>query len=143
MNAKQVQRNDFPAAADGYDRASVDAHLAAVAAQLNALEVRIASFEVEREALRRQIADFPTPTPAPAVEPEPESAPTPVTVETEADSEVAQSSSSAEDEVSARLIATKMALDGTDRETIRLHLADSYDLEELDTLLDDVIERVG
>ena len=160
MNSDQVKRNDFPAATDGYDRSSVDAHLAAVAAQLTALEARIASFEVERDALRRQtaaqaepaevevISEAATPpggNPLPAG-PAASEART-VTEESAASGPGVATpqppASPAEDEVSARLIATKMTLDGADRETIRLRLADGYDLEDLDALLDDVIERVG
>jgi DivIVA domain-containing protein len=151
VNPDQVKRNDFPTAPDGYDRVSVDAHLAAVAAQLTALEARIAAFEVERDALRRQAAAGITPaeveviseaaTPpngnvvphsssersaAPAGEPKPK-----------------PPSSPAEDEVSARLIATKMAMDGQEREKIRLRLAEGYNVDDLDALIDDVIERVG
>ncbi|HTU13862.1 MAG TPA: hypothetical protein VMF31_01570 [Solirubrobacterales bacterium] len=133
MDAEQIKRTDFPGAAHGYDRASVDAHLAAVAAQVAALEARITSFEVERDALRREIAA--------------DAGPAEVEVISEAaapaEPRPRPSSSKAEDEVSARLIATKMALDGTDRETIRVRLAGEYELEDLDALLDDVIERVG
>ncbi len=135
-----MKRNDFPIADGGYDRASVDAHLAAVAAQLTALEARIASYEVEREALRRQTADA---SPA-EVEVISEAATPPAGNRVpEAKVEPQPPSSPAEDEVSARLIATKMTLDGADRETIRLRLADGYDVDDLDALLDDVIERVG
>jgi len=159
VDSEQVKRNDFPAAADGYDRASVDAHLSAVAAQLTALEARIASYEVERDALRRQAAAS-TPTEVeviseaatpPGGNPLPAG---PAAGDDPAESDEAAASgpgvatpqppaSPAEDEVSARLIATKMTMDGVDRETIRLRLADGYDLEDLDALLDDVIERVG
>jgi DivIVA domain-containing protein len=151
VDSEHVKRNDFPVSPEGYDRASVDAHLAAVAAQLTALEARIASYEVEREALRRQavdaspaevevISEAATP-PAGNRVPEPEAVtPAPVT---KGEPQPRPPSSPAEDEVSARLIATKMTLDGVDRETIRLRLADGYDLEDLDALLDDVIERVG
>lgn len=153
MDASDVTRTDFPRTADGYDRASVDAHLAAVAAQLTALEARIASYEVEREALRRQTADAspaeveviseaatpPVGNRVPA-EPAPAAAAGPTTT---GEPRPQPPSSHAEDEVSARLIATKMTLDGADRETIRLRLADGYDVDDLDALLDDVIERVG
>lgn len=146
MNPDQVKRNDFPSSSDGYDRATVDAHLAAVSASMGALEARLAAFEVERDALRRQAADSSPaeveviseaatppagnriPQPAAALPGEPTPQPP---------------SSHAEDEVSARLIATKMALDGIDREDIRLKLSEGYQLDDLDALLDDVIERVS
>ena len=145
MDSEQVKRNDFPAAADGYDRASVDAHLSAVAAQLTALEARIASYEVERDALRRQAAAS-TPTEVEVISEAatpPGGNPLPAGPAASSDSAGSSPASPAEDEVSARLIATKMTMDGVDRETIRLRLADGYDLEDLDALLDDVIERVG
>ncbi len=41
MNRDQISRGDFPPAGDGYDRPSVDAHLAAVAAWTAALEAQI------------------------------------------------------------------------------------------------------
>lgn len=157
MNTEEVKRNDFPAAPDGYDRPSVDAHLAAVAAQLTALETRIAAFEVERDALRRQaaasspaevevISEAATPPGGNPLPTEPSASAEPLVASTVAGPGVATPqppSSPAEDEVSARLLATKLALDGTDREAIRLKLAGTYDLDDLDGLLDDVIERVG
>lgn len=144
MDADQVKRNDFPNAADGYDRSSVDAHLAAVAAQITALEARITSYEVERDALRRQIGEAEPAAPAPTPSPEAPAPEAQAPAEPAAPTEPpAPSAAPAGDEVSARLLATKMALDGTDRETIRLRLADGYDVEDLDVLLDDVIERVG
>lgn len=139
MNHDQVVRNDFPTADDGYDRASVDAHLAAVAAAMNALEVQISGFEVERDALRRQAAATSRPADNEVISKR-AAAVTPTSYET-AEHEIVEGTEN-KGEVSARLIATKMALDGEDRETIRARL-DAYDLEDPDGLLDDVIEKVG
>jgi vacuolar-type H+-ATPase subunit H len=53
---------------------------------------------------------------------------------------------SAEDEAdasAARLVAMKMALDGSSREDIDRHLAEGYDLTDRDKLLDEVFEAVG
>lgn len=146
MNQDQIERSDFPLDGGGYDRATVDAHLAAVAASMGALEARLAAFEVERDALRRQAAAA---TPA-EVEVMSEAAtppggnvlPAPATA-SPGEPTPRSPSSHAEDEVSARLIATKMALDGIDREDIRIKLSRGYELSDLDALLDDVIERVS
>lgn len=56
MEREKLIRDDFPPAVggDGFDRESVIAHLAAVAAGIAALESRIAALEVERDAFRRQ-----------------------------------------------------------------------------------------
>ncbi|MDQ3571793.1 MAG: hypothetical protein M3383_02900 [Actinomycetota bacterium] len=45
------------------------------------------------------------------------------------------------DEIGARIIATKMALDGQTREEIAAHLAEHYDVDDADSLLDFVMER--
>ncbi|MGA7436122.1 MAG: hypothetical protein WBW44_10985 [Solirubrobacterales bacterium] len=149
MNPDQIRRTDFPIVSDGYDPATVDAHLTAVAASMAALEARLAAFEVERDALRRQaarsssaeievISEAATPPGGNPIPPDPRPGPALAGVPAPR-----PPASPAEDEVSARLIATKMALDGADREEIRLKLSDGYSLSDLDSLLDDVIERVG
>ncbi len=151
MNSDEVTRTDFPAAGDGYDRASVDAHLEAVAAQLNALEARIRSYEVEREALRRQTiaraepAEVETMSEAAAPEPEPavSAPPEPIAPAGPGVPQPQPHGIPAQDEVSARLFATKMALDGTERDQIRARLEETYELEDVDSLLDDILERIG
>lgn len=140
MNHDQVERQDFPEADGGYDRASVDAHLAAVAAAMNALEVQISGFEVEREALRRQTAAHSRPSDVEVISKRTASA-IPARPHETAEHKIVEDTPD-KGEVSARLIATKMALDGADRETIRLRLG-TYELVDLDGLLDDVIERVS
>jgi hypothetical protein len=40
-------------------------------------------------------------------------------------------------------VAMKMALDGSPREDVERHLAESYELPGADRLLDDVYARVG
>jgi hypothetical protein len=47
------------------------------------------------------------------------------------------------DEGAARLVAMKMALDGSSREEVAAHLASKYHLSGSDQLLDSVFERVG
>lgn len=138
MRREELVRTDFPSGADGFDRDSVGAHLAAVAAHVAALEARIAALEVERETLRRQLAAGPAPAGGhgptdPSFTPThpPETPPAPVHV------------FPTEDEVAARLTASKLALDGADRETIRTRLEAEYRLEDVDGLLDDVLERLS
>jgi len=57
MERDELIRSDFPLAhgETGFDRASVTAHLIAVAAEVAALESRIAALEVERGALWRRL----------------------------------------------------------------------------------------
>ena len=45
------------------------------------------------------------------------------------------------DKTAARIVATKMALDGASREEIAAHLSEHYELEHADALLDDVLAR--
>ncbi|MCO5315040.1 MAG: hypothetical protein M9938_02590 [Solirubrobacterales bacterium] len=46
-------------------------------------------------------------------------------------------------EVAARLTASALALEGADRETIRARLESEYRLGDTETLLDDVLTRLG
>ncbi|MBK5233308.1 MAG: DivIVA domain-containing protein [Thermoleophilia bacterium] len=140
MNHDQVVRQDFPTADDGYDRASVDAHLAAVAAALNALEVQIAGFEVERDALRRQAAANSGQAEVEVISKR-AAAMVPARPDETAEHKIVEETTD-KNEVSARLIATKMAMDGEDRESIRQRL-ETYQLPDTDALLDDVIAKVG
>jgi outer membrane biosynthesis protein TonB len=45
------------------------------------------------------------------------------------------------DEIGARIVATKMALDGSSREEIASHLAENYEVADQDALLDFVMAR--
>ena len=45
------------------------------------------------------------------------------------------------DEIGARIVATKMALDGSTRDEIAAHLGEHYEVEDTDKLLDFVMER--
>jgi len=47
------------------------------------------------------------------------------------------------DEAAARLVAMKMALDGSSREDVERHLDESFGLSDASALLDDVFERAG
>ena len=79
----------------------------------------------------------PVPEPAP---PEPEIDPSPVTVpEPEPPPPAAGNGA---DEAAARLVAMKMALEGSSRDEVQRHLAEKYDLANSATLLDEVFARV-
>lgn len=45
------------------------------------------------------------------------------------------------DEIGARIVATKMALDGSSRDEIAVHLGEHYEVDDADGLLDFVMER--
>lgn len=77
----------------------------------------------------------PVPDPVPGPEPVPEPAPVP-----DEPADEANGARSA-DKSAARLIAMKMALDGSSREEIEAHLEANYDVENRDKLLDDVLAR--
>jgi outer membrane biosynthesis protein TonB len=47
------------------------------------------------------------------------------------------------DEIGARIVATKMALDGSSREEIAAHLAEKYEVEDTEKLLDFVMDRAA
>lgn len=163
MNRDQVTRRDFPEEDRGYDRASVDAHLVAVEALLAASEAEVAALKVERDALRlpARVVDppavpgtFPERGPAtgagpgagggPATgagdEPAPGDGSEPVAA---AGGEAQAAAQASDDEVSARLVATKMVMDGAERESIRERLEREYDLSDTDGLIDDLFERLG
>ena len=46
-------------------------------------------------------------------------------------------------EGAARLVAMKLALDGTPREEVRARLADDYEVDDLDALLDEVYAKAA
>ena len=81
------------------------------------------------------------PDPVEAFEPEPE----PVDAGAEASDDAGDSNgaSGGADEEGARLIALNMALNGTPREETEAYLADNFDLDDPQALLDDVYARAG
>ena len=87
----------------------------------------------------------PTPDPVPEPVPTPPSVPEPSPPPDEADppspSISANGGEPSPDKAAARLVAMKMALDGAPREEIDAHLAQNYDVESRDKLLDDVLAR--
>jgi cell division septum initiation protein DivIVA len=79
------------------------------------------------------------PEPTPPREPEPE----PPTIPEPQPDAPAPAASNGADEQAARLVAMKMALDGSSREEIAKHLSANYELADTDGLLDAVFERAG
>jgi vacuolar-type H+-ATPase subunit H len=91
---------------------------------------------------------IPEPTPAPVPEPMPEPTPEPTPPpEAKAPEPVASANggdaAAPDDDAAVRLVAMKLALDGTSREAAREQLAAEYDVADLDGLLDDVYSRAG
>src|SRR4051794_12776629 len=87
----------------------------------------------------------PEPTPEPVPEPTPDPVPEPTPpVETPAVSETATANGDAGgSDTAARLVAMKLALDGTSRDDAREQLAAEYEVADLDGLLDDVYSKTG
>ncbi len=87
----------------------------------------------------------PEPTPAPMPEPTPEPVPEPTPPPDEADPPSPEPTNGGGEgqEAAARLVAMKLALDGTSRNDAREKLAADYELDDVDALLDDVYARVG
>jgi len=156
MERDHLTRSDFPRAhgAEGFDIDSVGAHLAAVAAHVAALEARISSLELERDILRRQLEEARATEPGPSGLPEP--GPDPLMnlgAEQEkapvdslpADPEPDESAGSApgEDEVAARLLASKLAMEGKSRDTIVMQLAAEHEIEDPGALVDDVLAHLA
>jgi outer membrane biosynthesis protein TonB len=84
----------------------------------------------------------PPPTPEPAPEPVPEPSPPPDEGDPPApDAPAAENGEAGGDKAAARLVAMKMALDGASREEIDAHIAQNYDVEHREKLLDDVLAR--
>lgn len=157
-----MTRSDFPRAhgAEGFDVDSVGAHLAAVAAHVAALEARITALEVERDTLRRQLAEaratepgpsgLPEPGPDPLEnlagldpdEPEPEAADAPAPQGAPASDSVPDSPVD-EDEVAARLLASKLAMGGTSRDTIVMQVAAAHEVANPGAIVDDVLAKLS
>jgi vacuolar-type H+-ATPase subunit H len=88
----------------------------------------------------------PEPTPEPVPEPTPDPVPEPTPpVEAPAASGAAKANGDAGrgDDAAARLVAMKLALDGTSRDDAREQLAAEYEVADLDGLLDDVYSKAG
>jgi hypothetical protein len=140
MDRDEITRSDFPMAPDGYERRSVDAHLLAVAAFVDALRVRVDALGVEIEALRGGGLDPGQPAPG-GDRPEPTEATTgPVDPPPDGNTEGQELS---DDPVSARLAASKLHLDGLGRDEIVGRIVAGYRLDDPEGLVDEVIEGLS
>jgi DivIVA domain-containing protein len=79
------------------------------------------------------------PEPEPPREPEPE----PPLIPEPHPEPPAPAAANGADEQAARLVAMKMALDGSSREDVEKHLAANYELADTNELIDAVFERAG
>jgi hypothetical protein len=88
----------------------------------------------------------PVPDPVPEPTPQPDIVPTtpePDIAPPQPDQPPPAATETNGDEAGARLVAMKMALDGSTREEVERHLAESYGIGDRGELLDDVFSRVS
>ena len=85
----------------------------------------------------------PEPPREPLPEPDPVPQPQPQPQPPEPSEPSAPAAAGNGDEAGARLVAMKMALDGSSREEVQRHLAEAYGLADSEELLDDIFARVG
>jgi outer membrane biosynthesis protein TonB len=88
----------------------------------------------------------PEPMPEPVPEPSPEPVPEPTPPPDEADTPAAKApegQASGNGDATARLVAMKLALEGTSLDEARKQLADEYEVGDLDALLEDVYAKAG
>jgi hypothetical protein len=85
----------------------------------------------------------PVPEPSPEPTPAPIPEPTPPPGETDRPAAGPANGERAGDDAAARLVAMKLALDGSSREEAREQLAADYDVADLDALLDEVYAKAG
>lgn len=85
----------------------------------------------------------PEPEPPPVPEPEPEPVPEPEPPPDEATPPSPEPPAPSDDGAAVRLVAMKLALDGTSRDEARAKLAAEYSVADLDALLDDVYAKAG
>ena len=102
---------------------------------LERLEAGLGAGSAPQESRAEPKRQAPPPAPEPsepesnAREPEPEAA--------------SSNEAPSDDAGAARLVAMKLALDGTSRDEARKQLAADYDVDDLDSLLDDVYAKAG
>ncbi|MGH2981100.1 MAG: DivIVA domain-containing protein [Solirubrobacterales bacterium] len=155
--ADELLSNARSQARDQIERAQRS--VANLVGQADELRERVGAMarEVGGGETRAETEPGPEPVPEPAP-PQPEVDPTPVTVPEptpprepepeppaipEPQPEIPPPAANGADEQAARLVAMKMALDGSSREDVAKHLAANYELADSGELLDAVFERVG
>ena len=149
--ADELLSNARDQARDQLERAQRSvANLIGQADELRERIGEMAQAVVGGEGTRGETEPGPRPVPEPAP-PQPEVDPTPVTVPEPAPPRIPEpqpepplpAAANGADDQAARLVAMKMALDGSSREDIAKHLAATYELADTDELLDAVFERAG
>ena len=86
------------------------------------------------------------PSPEPVPEPSPEPVPEPIPPPGESDARPAAApdgGNAGDSDAAVRLVAMKLALDGTSRDDARKRLAADYEVADLDGLLDEVYAKAG
>jgi DivIVA domain-containing protein len=101
-------------------------------------ELRGAATDVGSETAEDAPEPVSAPPPQPEPEPEPESE-----SEAEVPDEAEPAAEGSDDSEGARLIALNMALNGTPRDETDRYLAENFQLEDREKLLDEVYARVG
>ena len=156
MEREHLVRDDFPKThgSEGFDVDSVGAHLAAVAAHVAALEARSNALQVECETLRGQLADareheegpsgLPEPGPDPLANLGGEEDKSPAeTLPADPEPDDAAGVAPGEDEAAARMLASKLAMGGTSRDTIVMQVAAEHEVANPGALVDDVLARLA
>ncbi len=130
------------------DRTAIEAQLRQIIASAEATKVAAESAlrELSAEDPVPRPPNIPEPTPPPIPEPEPPPTPepqppTPDPPPAPPDPQPPQFSSNGEDTV--RLMALKMAIDGSTREQIEAELTTKYGAGDRAALLDEVLARAG
>ncbi|MCB0862432.1 MAG: hypothetical protein KDB66_04380 [Solirubrobacterales bacterium] len=141
MEREHLVRDDFPKThgSEGFDVDSVGAHLAAVAAHVAALEARITALQVECDTLRSQLSDARDQGTSPSGLPDP-AGPDPLGNLSE---EPVPESSPSGNEAAARMLASKLAMGGTSRDTIVMQVAARHEIDDPGALVDDVLARLA
>lgn len=157
MEREHLVRTDFPRAhgSEGFDIDSVGAHLAAVAAHVAALEARITALQVECDTLRTQLADARDHEDGPSGLPDP-AGPDPLqklgaeveqapveTMPADPEPDPEAGAAPGEEEAAARMLASKLAMGGTSRDTIVMQVAAQHEIESPGALVDDVLARLA
>jgi hypothetical protein len=105
--------------------------------ELSSLKADLEELRAVKEGIGAAHAEAAEPAPPPPSDPEPEPEPEPV-VEQPAEPPVHK-----EGQEGARVIALNMALNGSSREETARYLAENFELDDPDALLDEVYARVS
>jgi DivIVA domain-containing protein len=123
------------------------AEVTRVREMVSGLLARLQSVDGELAALEATLGELWASEPEPELEAEPEPEPEPVPAAEAARTPMAapgpdRPAAANGDLEGARLVALSMALDGTPRDEVERHLAENFDLDDTDSLLDEVFATV-